>query len=312
MSSSQVFLEFDILSLTACDALSRDLVSGRFNIDSLTAISKAASNLREIAAIQEDLSLIQSRRLQFHQDILKNQLLVGYTATTLSILSAVLEDPSMDGPIQSLFDLMLSTIRNVPDKIVIAAQNGSLDSEMRVALRRRWEKIKETFDWMDRRAMVAKDKWVPHWADIMSTVEKATPRTDTEKTDKIVTDRLKWLNTVLWATFASNVCLTIPFLWKAYQYSPHTAGTREDSDFWFLVQSSVSQSIGLLISALGLWKLKSTPLWVWLPPTTIAAVCDILAMPLYLFAPTEWSYFCVMVAGAIQSFMVLQLAIAEH
>ena len=115
---------------------------------------------------------------------------------------------------------------------------------------------------------------------------------------------------ILWATFTSNVCLTIPFLWKAYQFSSHTPGTRQDADFWFLIQSCASQLIGLFISAMGMWRQSSMSSWLWLPPTILAAISNVLAVPLYLFEPTEWSLFCVVVAGAIQSFMVLQLAIA--
>lgn len=121
---------------------------------------------------------------------------------------------------------------------------------------------------------------------------------------------LQSINTILWATFLSNIVLTIPFLWKAYEFSSHAPGTRSEADFWFLVQGCASQLVGLLISALGLYRKPSVSMWMWLPPILLATSCNIVAIPLYLKAPTEWSSFCVVVAGAIQSFMVLQLAIA--
>ena len=103
----------------------------------------------------------------------------------------------------------------------------------------------------------------------------------------------------------------IPFLWKAYQFLPHKSGTSSDADFWFLVQICVSQFVGLILSAGGLWRQSPGSIQYWLPPTLLAVVCIVLAVPLYLFTPTEWSNFAVIVAGAIQSVLILQLAIAE-
>lgn len=66
------------------------------------------------------------------------------------------------------------------------------------------------------------------------------------------------------------------------------------------------QLLGLLISALLEWKTGGLPKWRWVLPSAIAACCSIIAIPLYLILPTEWSSFLSLVAGATQSFMVLQ------
>ncbi|KAI4199778.1 MAG: hypothetical protein LQ350_004405 [Teloschistes chrysophthalmus] len=306
------FLEFDLISLELC-ALSFKTVIEKTNGEDPTDVNEAATNLQEIAAIREELVLIRSGRLEFHRDYLKSQVLVKYTGKSLSLFSRKwLDDPALQHDIMDGVVNMLSKIRNVPERLVVAAQQGLLDPEMRAALRRRWDKIEDVHYTASGRQKLPLGQKVSSWEVIMAKVNNGNSTAGNEKATGIVNDRMKWLNTCLWATFSSNICLTIPFLWKAYQFSPHTRGTPQDSDFWFLVQSSVSQSIGLLIAALGLWKLKSTPLWVWLSPTVMAAICNMLTMPLYLFAPTEWSSFCAVVAGAIQSFMILQLAIAGH
>jgi len=121
--------------------------------------------------------------------------------------------------------------------------------------------------------------------------------------------RSRWISTLLWSTCLSNVVLTVPLLWKAYQFSSHLPGTQQDADFWFLVQSCASQLIGLILSGMGLWRQAPTMVWSWLPPTIAAGISNVIAIPLYLVIATEWSSFAVVVAGSIQTFLVLQLAI---
>lgn len=308
ISIADSFLEFDLISLELCD-LSSEIGTALANGND----HQAAINRQEIAAIREELSLIQSGQLQSHRDVLKNQVLVGYTGKSLSLwsLQGFDDNTFVQRRISDGVPDMLSKVRNVPDRLVVAAHQGLLDLEVHAVLRRRWDKIEGVI--YTRRGRMSSHllKRYSSWEVLMATDKNDSSTSGKEKITRIENSRLIWLNTFLWATFASNICLTIPFVLKAYQFSPHTPGTREDPDFWFLAQSSINQSVVLLISALGLWKLKSTHLWVWLP-AVMAVVCNMLAMPMYLFAPTEWSSFCVVVAGAIQSFMVLQLAIAGH
>jgi len=93
----------------------------------------------------------------------------------------------------------------------------------------------------------------------------------------------------------------------AYNYSDHTPGTTKDADFWFLMQSCITQGFTLIISGI---PLKADPRLrkrTWVPPMLLALVCTVIAPPLYLAAPTEWSSFVGLVATGIQAFMVLQL-----
>lgn len=93
----------------------------------------------------------------------------------------------------------------------------------------------------------------------------------------------------------------------AYYYSDHLPGTTKDADFWFLLQGCITQVFTLIISGIPLK--ADSRLWkrMWVPPMILALTCTVIAPPLYLTAPTEWSSFVVLIATGIQAFMVLQL-----
>ncbi|KAF8851270.1 hypothetical protein BDZ45DRAFT_767228, partial [Acephala macrosclerotiorum] len=300
------FLSFDLISLSVCQSVFEKVLAGGLNADDPDARPSAVTNLEKIAAVRDEAQLIQNGQQQFRQDFLKNPFLINYEGKGLSLLSQmVVQDPNMHQPVRTTFDSMVSKVLGVPEMLVKAQSRGALDSETRVALRRRWMKIKEMCDFMDARhakPSIVNSKIETNFTD---RIQVGSP---SNSGDTLTV--LQSINTILWATFISNIVLTIPFLWKAYEFSSHSPGTQYDADFWFLVQSCASQLVGLLISALGLYRKSSVSMWMWVLPIVFAAICNIVAMPLYLKVPTEWSSYCVVVAGAIQSFMVLQLAIA--
>jgi hypothetical protein len=92
-----------------------------------------------------------------------------------------------------------------------------------------------------------------------------------------------------------------------YSRSLHLQGTIDDADFWFLIQATLVQVQGLVVSALLGQKRGRLPRWRWAIPAAVAAVCSVMAIPLYLSVPKEWSSFLSLVAGTTQSFMILQL-----
>jgi chromate transport protein ChrA len=111
---------------------------------------------------------------------------------------------------------------------------------------------------------------------------------------------------ILWSALFSCAVTSIAFFALGYANSPHLQGTTNDADFWFLIQATIMQLLGLIVSALLERKSGGLPKWRWALPTAIAGACSITAIPLYLVVPTEWSSFLSLVAGATQSFMVLQ------
>ncbi len=60
------------------------------------------------------------------------------------------------------------------------------------------------------------------------------------------------------------------------------------------------------------WRRQALPghswTWTW-GFIAIAAVCAIVAPALYIFVPTEWSAYMAIVAGIIQAFVTLQIAL---
>ena len=126
-----------------------------------------------------------------------------------------------------------------------------------------------------------------------------------------LTSTWQTFTTILWLTFVGTTLSNVWTFALAYNYSDHTPGTTKDADFWFLMQSCITQGFTLIISGI---PLKADPRLrkrTWVPPMLLALVCTVIAPPLYLAAPTEWSSFVGLVATGIQAFMVLQLVTVQ-
>jgi hypothetical protein len=95
----------------------------------------------------------------------------------------------------------------------------------------------------------------------------------------------------------------------AWNYSDHQPGTWVEEDFFFLLQSSIMQIFGLAVTGITLSRSKSVPVVAWALPSIFAMATTLVSPVLYCFVPKWWSSFCTIVAGSIQAFMVLQLAL---
>jgi hypothetical protein len=116
----------------------------------------------------------------------------------------------------------------------------------------------------------------------------------------------------MWLTFITTVIAALPTFALAWQYSQHTPGTTRDADFWFMVQACTMQFLGLLTMGIPMWKGKelSGHSWYWTWAFKIVALgCTIAAPFAYCKAPTEWSSFLGIVAGALQAFVTLQITL---
>lgn len=111
---------------------------------------------------------------------------------------------------------------------------------------------------------------------------------------------------ILWSTIFGCIVASTASFALGFTYSPHLRGSTSDADFWFLIQSGITQIVGLVVSGLLEYQRGDLPHWRWALPTGIAALCALIAVPLYVLAPTEWSTFLSQVASATQSFMVCQ------
>ncbi|CAK7229963.1 hypothetical protein SEUCBS140593_007424 [Sporothrix eucalyptigena] len=107
---------------------------------------------------------------------------------------------------------------------------------------------------------------------------------------------------------ATTVSNTVTFA-LSYNYSTHTLGAWHEADFWALVQQAITQLIGLAITIVPLVKNKYAHRWAWQAPSIFVVCLTVVSIPLYVFVPTEWSSLTMLVGGAIQTFLTLQLAI---
>jgi hypothetical protein len=70
----------------------------------------------------------------------------------------------------------------------------------------------------------------------------------------------------------------------------------------------MTQIVSLFVICIPLRTKVDLPRLPWLLPAISVFVLTIASIPLYLYAPTEWSSFFMLVGGAIQTFLTLQLA----
>lgn len=95
----------------------------------------------------------------------------------------------------------------------------------------------------------------------------------------------------------------------AWNKSPHAPGTRHDADFWYLVQNSLLQILSTSNTIIAIrcqpWLTLEAWFWTW-AFVGVALTCETVAVPLYLYAPTEWSATMAFVGSAAQAIVALQ------
>lgn len=103
--------------------------------------------------------------------------------------------------------------------------------------------------------------------------------------------------------------MSMPLLVKAYQCSPHKAGTIRDADFWLLLQNSGIQVLNLVTAFIPTYKdpvLSSFARRAMLAMIIWGLLCVIGAIVLYTLAPTESSAIVSCVGPTIQAFVLVQ------
>ena len=101
----------------------------------------------------------------------------------------------------------------------------------------------------------------------------------------------------------------------ALKYSEKTPGTTEDDDFWLLVQNCGMQLVSLASIVSSIWSgsvVSGRARLALLIFTGIAGAGTVISPLCYLRLPKVWSGFVVIVAGCIQAFGTLQMALAMH
>ncbi|KAF1978036.1 hypothetical protein BU23DRAFT_564322 [Bimuria novae-zelandiae CBS 107.79] len=214
-------------------------------------------------------------------------------------------------------------------QMVDTAHRGLFDPEFLNPIQERWMRLDETlklhFDlcdlyggedepflsrrsltWPEVRSLVQVDDVGTKRDDKLGQIQLASrPRKATEPD---TTAGSKVANAfILWLVVFSCAVAPAALFALGYSRSLHLQGTVNDADFWFLIQATLVQIQGLVVSALLERKRGRLPRWRWAIPAAIAGACSIVAIPLYLTVPRDWSSFLSLVAGTTQSFMILQL-----
>lgn len=99
----------------------------------------------------------------------------------------------------------------------------------------------------------------------------------------------------------------------AWMHSAHLPGTTSDADFYQLISNSTMQilsTLTLIIPTFSNARLVSQAwFWTWVLAGT-STVCSVVAVPLYLNTPTEWSAAVGFVGNVMGAFVTLQLMFA--
>lgn len=155
------------------------------------------------------------------------------------------------------------------------------------------------------RSLVRKeDKETKDHGKLMQTQLASGPRNATEPDTLAESKNAKVF--ISWSAVVFCALLPIPLFSFGYSRSLHVQGTTSDADFWFLILATLTQIQGLAVSALLEWKRDCLPKWRWATPAAVAGACSIVAIPLYVLVPKEWSSFLSLAAGMTQSFMISQ------
>lgn len=123
---------------------------------------------------------------------------------------------------------------------------------------------------------------------------------------KTIAESKKVRTFMSWLAFFSCVVAPIPLFSFGYVHSLHLQGTANDADFWFLMLATLTQIQGLVVSVLLERNRGRLPKCRWAIPAAVAGACSIMAIPLYLHVPKEWSSFLSLVAGTTQNLMISQ------
>ena len=147
---------------------------------------------------------------------------------------------------------------------------------------------------------------------LLDNMDPVTPRMSEERTIFHQEPRStfpSWIQdrtTRLWWMLFIGGAISLISSAVGFAYSRPSKGNTKDAEFWFLVQSTTMQLLGLGIAALLEWREDAMPKHRWAVPAAIACFLAVLAIPLYLMLPTKWSSLSCVVASGLQPFLMLQ------
>ncbi|KAL9570952.1 hypothetical protein ACKAV7_005289 [Fusarium commune] len=288
-----------------CQHFYQQISSGDLNPGDVSAQRLALNDLEDLQTIINQIQDVNNGRFVFSSLYLKERHILYYWGRAFSFLSQnLLAGDEIHQPSLGNLKRITEYAADIEGALLDAGAAGVLSSDYRLVLSERWDLLESAFNLYHQHSQ--SPRTVARWPEIARKVQ-AGPKVSPQDTKAGLPTQSGTFTTILWLTFVGTTLSNVWTFALAYNYSDHSPGTTKDADFWFLMQSCITQGFTLIISGI---PLKADPRLrkrTWVPPMLLALVCTVIAPPLYLAAPTEWSSFVGLIATGIQGFMVLQL-----
>ncbi|KAF2671636.1 hypothetical protein BT63DRAFT_422185 [Microthyrium microscopicum] len=296
-------LDSIILSITL--SAYRLIIDGVLNQDDPAGQNEAQVVTASIRMISQQFGDILMGRAEFSDGYLTERVFIEYwqksTRIACQLMPAELNSPNSIQWVSEQLGSAEQKATILVGQILHAAPRGSLTRDIVFMLSERWTRLDECLDFRAQCCNMPRN--VDTWDSLSKKID-----------DQLKLDRKSgfWSRTViLWLTFSITTIATIPLFALGYSFSPHQHGTFEDADFWFLLQSSLTQLLGTVLSFIPIYKENKLPRRVSITLMIAALLATLLATPLYILVPTEWSGFLSIIGASIQAFQVLQIVISE-
>ncbi|KAJ4302811.1 hypothetical protein N0V90_001702 [Kalmusia sp. IMI 367209] len=298
--------------------------------------AKNAQLLKDCIEIKRQWKDINSGKCNFTHLYMKSDQFIPIWAEGLKIIKeAFVGNASHQSKKRSDFEKILyncdTLASQIMSQMIDIAHQGLLDLEVLYSIQARWIRLDEVLKWYYDLCNEDADEPGQRvyrisltWKEVRGLIQPDDAKTKSDKeliqiqpagnvkneTEPGVMIGLaegKHFNAfIFWLAFFSCAVISTALFALGYGRSLHLKGTTNDPDFWFLIQATCIQILGLIVSALVEKKRDGLPAWRWCLPTAIAGACAMGSIPLYLLVPKEWSSFLSGIAGATQTFMALQ------
>ncbi|KAF5566700.1 hypothetical protein FPHYL_3641 [Fusarium phyllophilum] len=297
--------ELDRYLLSSCQHVYEQIVSGELNAGDVSAHRLALNDLEDLQTIMTQIQDITLGRFVFSDLYLKERHILYYWGRAFSFISQLLKaSDGINEPVLGMLKTITEYASDIESAVLDAGSAGVLTSDYRLVLSERWDLLENVFDLCHEHSQ--SPRTVSKWSEIARKIH-AAPKVVPQDTKAGLLTQSGTFIAILWLTFIGTTLSNVWTFALAYNYSDHKPGTTKDADFWFLMQSCITQGFTLIISGIPLRADSRLRKRTWVPPMLLALICTIIAPPLYLTAPTEWSSFVGLIASGIQAFMVLQL-----
>ncbi|KAI1027141.1 hypothetical protein LB504_008040 [Fusarium proliferatum] len=301
--------KLDQFLLLYCQHFYQQIASGQLNSGDVSAQRLALNDLEDLQTIITQIQDISNGRCVFSSLYLKERHILYYWGRAISFLSQnLLAGDEIHQPSLGNLKRITEYASDLENAILGAGSAGVLTSDDRLVLSERWDLLESALNLYYQHSQSPRTlgKWRVILPDIARKVQ-AAPKVVPQDSKAGLPTQSGTFTTILWLTFVGTTLSNTWTFALAYNYSDHKPGTTKDADFWFLMQSCITQGFTLIISGIPLRADSRLRKRTWVPPMLLALICTIIAPPLYLTAPTEWSSFVGLIATGIQAFMVLQL-----